>query len=190
MSLTLWLMVPTNFDMNLVNRQGKVLFIRKKVLLFIIVFITVGVLIWRMRKIRQPISVKNFRPRDGLLKKLTMNYFISSLSSDKDWFQSNITKFEQWQRKTNLNFTVFRRSTVERDGDFSCSSSERLGSCAFKIESIIQGVSLCNKYSYVCVGFVLTKDMMVYLKYRAEKLQYTSEAASFIRQSYLRNMKK
>ena len=114
------------------------------------------------------------------LQKIRTNY----LSTEKDWFEGNITSFEMWQKNTKFSFTVFRRSTVKTEGDFSCSSSEVAGSCAFKVDNIIQGVQLCNVYRQVCIGFVLTKGMKVYLKHKAKHLHYSNEAALFIRKSY------
>ena len=161
--------------------QGPVIFLRKKVLFFVVTFVIIGFLTWTTRRNKEP-AESSF----DTLQKLRRNYF----SFKKDWFERNITSFEKWQRKTNLNFTVFRRATIKAEGDFSCSSSEVFGSCAFKVDRIIQGISLCNRYGPVCVGFVLTKGMKVYLKHRVRSLHFDSGAASFIRQSYLKRLEK
>ena len=161
--------------------KGQVIFLRKKVLFFVVTCFIIGILTWMARKNKE-LTESSF----DTFPKLRTKY----ISLEKDWFERNITRFEKWQHKTNLNFTLFRQATIKTEGDFSCSSSEVFGSCAFKVDRIIQGISLCNRYGPVCVGFVLTKGMKVYLKHRVRSLHFDNEAASFIRQSYLKKLEK
>lgn len=166
--------------MQLLKGKGKIIFLRKKVLVFgALVFIVAGLLTWQA----QERSVPKFS-EDGLWQKLRRGI----VWSNEDWFEKNLTKFEEWKRQANLNFTVMRQTTIKTEGDFSCSTSEILGFCAFKVDSVIQAVSQCNKYHRVCVGFVLRKNMMVHLKYKIVKPLFSNEAATFIRYSYLKNL--
>ena len=104
-------------------------------------------------------------------------------SSQEDWFDGNITEF---QTEANIyNYVVLRKTTIESHGDFSCSSSIIPRTCAYKVETLLQAVQLCNAYLDVCVAFVLTKDMTIRLKHQVRRLNYDSQAVTFVKSSFV-----
>ena len=106
----------------------------------------------------------------------------SSNSFEEDWFDGNITNF---QNKANVhNYIVLRKTTIPDHGDFLCSSSEKKGMCAFKVETLIHAVQICNVYSDICTGFVLTRDMNIRLKYQVRRLNYDSQAVTFVKSAF------
>ena len=103
-------------------------------------------------------------------------------SSPEDWFDGNITKF---QNKANIyNYVVLRKTTIEVHGDFSCSSSLKPRMCVYKVDTLIQAVQICNVYADVCAAFVLTRDMNVRLKHQVRRVNYDSQAATFVKNAF------
>ena len=107
----------------------------------------------------------------------------SEISRPEDWFDGNITRF---QNKANLyNYVVLRKTTIDAYGDFSCSSSEKRRMCSFKVETLIQAVQMCNVYGDVCVGFVLTRDMNIRLKHQVKRLNFDSQAVTLVKSAFV-----
>ncbi len=104
-------------------------------------------------------------------------------SSKDDWFDGNITEF---QNKANIyNYVVLRKTTIEAHGDFSCSSSIKPKMCVYKVESLAQAVQKCNVYGDVCAAFVLTRDMNVQLKHQVRRLNYDNQAVTLVKSAFV-----
>ncbi len=104
-------------------------------------------------------------------------------SSKDDWFDGNITEF---QNKANIyNYVVLRKTTIEAHGDFSCSSSIKPKMCVYKVETLVQAVQICNVYADVCAAFVLTGDMNVRLKHQVRRLNYDNQAATLVKSAFV-----
>lgn len=102
----------------------------------------------------------------------------------EDWFDGNITKFQNIAANV-YDFVVLRKTTIESHGDFSCSSSEKPRMCAFKVDTLLQAVQICNVYAGVCAAFVLTRDMNVQLKHQVRRLNYDSQAVTFVKSAFV-----
>ena len=107
----------------------------------------------------------------------------SSQSVDEDWFDGNITNFQN--KADAYNYIVLRKTAIERYGDFSCQSSTKTGMCAFKVETLIEALQICNAYADVCTGFVLTRDMNIRLKHQVRQLSYDNQAVTFLKIAFL-----
>ena len=107
----------------------------------------------------------------------------SSHSKEEDWFDANITNFQN--KGDAHNYIVLRKTAIERYGDFSCQSSTKTGMCAFKVETLIEALQICNAYSDVCTGFELTRDMNIRLKHQARRLSYDNQAVTFVKTEFL-----
>ncbi len=104
-------------------------------------------------------------------------------SSKEDWFDGNITEF---QNKANIyNYVVIRKTTIEAHGDFSCSSSIKPKMCVYKVETLVQAVQKCNVYADVCAAFVLTRDMNVRLKHQVRRLNYDNQAVTLVKSAFV-----
>ena len=104
-------------------------------------------------------------------------------SSPEDWFDGNITKF---QNKANIyKYVVLRKTTIEAHDDFSCSSSLKPKMCMYKVDTLVQAVQICNVYGDVCVAFVLTRDMNIRLKHRVRRVNYDSQAVTFVKNAFV-----
>lgn len=57
--------------------------------------------------------------------------------------------------------------------------------CAFKVETLIEALQICNAYSDVCTGFVLTRDMNIRLKHQVRRLSYDNQAVTFVKTAFL-----
>ena len=107
----------------------------------------------------------------------------SSHSIEEDWFERNITMF---QNKANaLGYIVLRKATIEHYGDFSCHRSNTRRKCAFNVKSLLEAVQICNAYADVCMGFVLTRDMNMHLKHQIRRLIYGKREVTFIKNAFL-----
>ena len=103
-------------------------------------------------------------------------------SSPEDWFDGNITKF---QNKANIyKYVVLRKTTIEAHDDFSCFSSLKPKMCLYKVDTLVQAVQICNVYGDVCVAFVLTRDMNIRLKHQVRRVNYDSQAVTFVKNAF------
>lgn len=103
-------------------------------------------------------------------------------SSPEDWFDGNVTKF---QNKANIyNYVVLRKTTIEAYGDFSCSSSLKPRMCMYKVDTLVQAVQMCNVYADVCAAFVLSRDMNIRLKHQVRRVNYDSQAVTFVKNAF------
>lgn len=103
-------------------------------------------------------------------------------SRPEDWFDGNITKFQN--KATIYNYVVLRKTTIEAHGDFSCSSSLKPRMCMYKVDTLVQAVQICNVYADVCAAFVLTRDMNVRLKHQVRRVNYDSQAVTFVKDAF------
>ena len=91
-----------------------------------------------------------------------------------------------FQNKANaFEYIVLRKTTIEHYGDFSCYQSNTRGKCVFKVESLLEAVQICNAYADVCMRFVLTRDMDVYLKHQVRRLIFDKREVTFIKNAFL-----
>lgn len=102
---------------------------------------------------------------------------------EDDWFDGNITSFQN--KADAYSYIVLRKTAIGRYGDFSCHSSQKKGMCAFKVETIIEAIQICNAYAEICTGFVLTKDMNIRLMHQVRRLSYNDQTVTFIKTAFV-----
>lgn len=145
------------------SRYGQTCFLKQNMFIyFLIVLIFLGCL-WTLQKCNLPLEQQ-----------------ADSQFSEEDWFEANITAFIQ-SSASSLDYVVLRKTTVTKHGDFACSNSVISKACSYNVNNLVQAAQICNYHGDTCRGFVLEKDMRMFLKHNIRTMGYSQGSVLLVK---------